>query len=103
MTVTNLSVVPQPYNGINLLGVITNNSTFTHSNVRVVGEFYDSNDKLVDVQSALAEFDILKPGDRSPFKMWIDVSNQTLDHYVIMCDSYGGTTTLGNWTSSKCC
>jgi len=90
MIVTNLSVVSPPYDGLNLLGVITNNLTLLHRAVGVVGEFYDSNNTLLDVQSAGAEIDVLGPGERSPFKMETDVSNQTLDHYTIICRSTGG-------------
>ena len=38
MIVTNLSVVSPAYDGVNILGVITNNSTLLHRGVAVVGE-----------------------------------------------------------------
>jgi hypothetical protein len=90
MNVTGLSVVSGSLGRIDVLGVLMNNSTLTYEDVRVVGEFYDSNNKLIGVENAEAEFDTLDLRDRSPFKIETDVSNQTLDHYIITCGSSGG-------------
>ena len=84
-----MSVNSEKYGGIVVLGIITNNSTKTQENIGVVGEFYDSYDKLVGVESSLAELSVLAPGDRSPFKIETDISNHTLDHYTILCGSSG--------------
>lgn len=89
MEVSYMSVDSKKYGGSVVLGIITNNSTKTLENVGVVGEFYDSYDKLVGVESSLAEFSELAPGDRSPFKIETDISNQTLDHYIITCAASG--------------
>jgi hypothetical protein len=89
MEVSDLSVVSKRYGGAVVLGIITNNSTITHENVGVVGEFYDSFDKLVGVESSLAEFSKLAPGDRSPFKIDTDISNQTMNHFTISCAASG--------------
>ncbi|MGA7543953.1 MAG: hypothetical protein WBW34_12905 [Nitrososphaeraceae archaeon] len=56
----------------------------------VVGEFYDSNNKLVGIESGTAEFSNLKPDERSPFKIKTFVSNQTLDHYTVTCRTSEG-------------
>ena len=92
MEISHMSVDSKKYGGSVVLGIITNNSTKTLENVGVVGEFYDSYDKLVGVQSSLAEISELAPGDRSPFKIETDVSNQTLDHYIITCAASGRQT-----------
>jgi hypothetical protein len=89
MEVSHMSVDSKKYGGSVVLGILTNNSTKTLENVGMVGEFYDSYDKLVGVESSLAEFSELAPGDRSPFKIETDVSNQTLDHYIITCAASG--------------
>lgn len=89
MDISHLSVVSKRYGGVVVLGIITNNSTKTHENVGVAGEFYDSNNKLIGVESSLAELSVLAPGDRTPFKIETDISNQTLDHYTILCGSSG--------------
>jgi hypothetical protein len=89
--ITNLSIASKPSGGIDLLGIIANdNSTLTYEDVAVVGEFYDSNNKLVGIESGSAEFSTLGPGDRSPFKIKTYVSNQTLDHYTVSCRSSEG-------------
>jgi hypothetical protein len=89
MEVSHMSVDSKKYGGSVVLGILKNNSTKTLENVGMVGEFYDSYDKLVGVESSLAEFSELAPGDRSPFKIETDVSNQTLDHYIITCAASG--------------
>ena len=89
--VTKLSIVSRPTGAIDVLGVISNNnSTLTYEGVGLVGEFYDSNDSLIGVETGSAEFGTLRPGDRSPFKIKTDISNQTLDHYTITCRSSEG-------------
>jgi hypothetical protein len=91
LNITNLSIAPKPSGGIDVLGIISNNnSTLTYESVGVVGEFYDSDDKLVGVEAGSAEFSTLGPDGRSPFKVKTDVSNQTLDHYTITCRSSEG-------------
>jgi hypothetical protein len=91
LNITKLSTASKPSGGIDILGIIANdNSTLTYNDVGVVGEFYDSNDKLVGVESGSAEFSTLKPDERSPFKIMTDVSNQTLDHYTVSCRTSDG-------------
>jgi hypothetical protein len=91
LNITKLSVASRPSGSINVLGIISNgNSTLTYDNVAVVGEFYDSDDKLIGIETGSAEFNSLGPDDRSPFKIKTDVSNQTIDHYAITCRSSEG-------------
>ena len=57
LNITNLSIGSKLEGGIDILGVIANdNSTLTYDGVGVVGEFYDSNNKLVGIESGTAEF-----------------------------------------------
>jgi hypothetical protein len=91
LDITNLSIASKPSGTIDVLGIISNNnSTLTYEDVAVVGEFYDSKDKLVGIESGSAEFSTLGPADRSPFKIKTYVSNQTLDHYTVSCRSSEG-------------
>jgi hypothetical protein len=91
LNIANISIASKPSGGIDVLGIISNNnSTLTYESVGVVGEFYDSDDKLVGVEAGSAEFSTLGPDGRSPFKVKTDVSNQTLDHYTITCRSSEG-------------
>jgi hypothetical protein len=91
LNITNLSIGSKPAGGIDILGIIANdNSTLTYDGVGVVGEFYDSNNKLVGIESGTAEFSTLKPDERSPFKIKTFVSNQTLDHYTVTCRTSEG-------------
>jgi len=91
LNITKLSVASRPSGSIDVLGIISNgNSTLTYDNVAVVGEFYDSDDKLIGIDTGSAEFNTLGPDDRSPFKIKTDVSNQTIDHYAITCRSSEG-------------
>ena len=91
LNITNLSIGSKLEGGIDILGIIANdNSTLTYDGVGVVGEFYDSNNKLVGIESGTAEFSNLKPDERSPFKIKTFVSNQTLDHYTVTCRTSEG-------------
>ena len=91
LNITKLSIASRPSGSIDVLGIISNgNSTLTYDNVAVVGEFYDSDDKLIGIDTGSAEFNTLGPDDRSPIKIKTDVSNQTLDHYTITCRSSEG-------------
>lgn len=91
LNITSISIASRPSGSINVLGIVANsNSTLTYEGVGVVGEFYDSNNKLIGVESGNAEFSTLGPDDRSPFKIKTDVSNQTLDHYTVICRSSEG-------------
>ena len=91
LNITKLSIASRPSGSIDVLGIISNgNSTLTYDNVAVVGEFYDSDDKLIGIETGSAEFSILGPDDHSPIKIKTDVSNQTLDHYTITCRSSEG-------------
>jgi hypothetical protein len=91
LNITNVSIASRPSGGINVLGIVANNnSTLTYDGVGIVGEFYDSKNKLIGVESGSAEFSTLGPDDRSPFKIKTDVSNQTLDHYTVICRSSEG-------------
>ena len=91
LNITKLSIASRPSGSIDVLGIISNgNSTLTYDNVAVVGEFYDSDDKLIGIETGSAEFNSLGPDDHSPFKIKTDVSNQTIDHYAITCRSSEG-------------
>jgi hypothetical protein len=91
LNITNLSIASKSSGSIDVLGIISNrNSTLTYDSVAVVGEFYDSDDKLIGIETGSAEFSTLGPDDRSPFKIKTDVSNQTIDHYAITCRSSEG-------------
>ena len=91
LNITKLATASKPPGGIDVLGIISNdNSTLTYDSVGAVGEFYDSNDKLVGIESGTAEFSTLEPGESSPLKIMTDVSNQTLDHYTITCRTTEG-------------
>jgi hypothetical protein len=70
LNITNLSIASKPSGGIDVLGIISNNnSTLTYESVGIVGEFYNSDDKLVGIETGNAEFSTLGPDDRSPFKV----------------------------------
>jgi hypothetical protein len=91
LNITNLSTASKPSGTIDILGIISNNnSTLTYDDVGVVGELYDSNDKLLGIESGGAEFSTLGPDDRSPFNIKTYVSNQTLDHFTVSCRSSDG-------------
>jgi hypothetical protein len=91
LNITSLSTASKPSGTIDVLGIISNNnSTLTYDDVGVVGELYDSNDKLVGIESGSAEFSTLGPNDRSPFKIQTYVSNRTLDHFTVACRSSEG-------------
>jgi hypothetical protein len=91
LNITNLSTASKPSGTIDVLGIISNNnSTLTYDDVGVVGELYDSNDKLLGIESGSAEFATLGPDGRSPFNIKTYVSNQTLDHFTVSCRSSDG-------------
>jgi hypothetical protein len=53
--------------------------------IRVVGEFYDSNNNLIGVETTFPELAIVPLDQSSPFKILTTITNDTLDHYKLTC------------------
>lgn len=71
--------------GMEVLGIVQNNSSKSFNSVQITGVFFDSRDRLIDMGQAFVGD--IGPGVSRPFIM-ADVgriTNQTLDHYTLMC------------------
>jgi hypothetical protein len=86
LSITNTTAISATSDRISILGIISNNnSTEPMNEIRIVGEFYDSNNNLIGVESTIPELVEVPLGQSSPFKIPTDVTNSTLDHYRLTC------------------
>jgi hypothetical protein len=83
------SVINEPPNtGVTIIGNIFNNTTSTYDNnnkLKIVSELYDASNKLIGVESANPEIEVLNAYEFSPFKIQTNIANETLDHFILRC------------------
>src|SRR5919108_1504134 len=81
LSITNTTAVLATSNTISIFGTISNiNSTEPMNEIRIIGEFYDSNNNLIGVESTFPELAIVPLDQTSPFKITTSITNSTLDH-----------------------
>ncbi len=86
LSITNTTAVLATSDTISIFGIISNpNSTEPMNEIRIVGEFYDSNNNLIGVESTFPELSIVPLEQSSPFKILTTITNGTLDHYKLTC------------------
>jgi hypothetical protein len=86
LSITNTTAVLATSDTISIFGIISNpNSTEPMNEIRIVGEFYDSNNNLIGVESTFPELSIVPMEQSSPFKILTTITNSTLDHYKLTC------------------
>ena len=86
LPITNTTAVLATSDTISIFGIISNiNSTEPMNEIRIVGEFYDSNNNLIGVESTFPELGIVPLDQSSPFKILTSITNSTLDHYRLTC------------------
>jgi hypothetical protein len=86
LSITNTTAVLATSDGISIFGIISNpNSTEPMNEIRIVGEFYDSDNNLIGVESTNPELSVVPMEQSSPFKILTTISNDTLDHYKLTC------------------
>jgi hypothetical protein len=86
LSITNTTAVLATSDTISIFGIISNpNSTEPMNEIRIVGEFYDSDNNLIGVESTVPELSIVPMDQSSPFKILTTVTNDTLDHYKLTC------------------
>jgi hypothetical protein len=86
LSITNTTAVLATSDTISIFGIISNpNSTEPMNEIRIVGEFYDSNNNLIGVESTNPELAIVPMDQSSPFKILTTITNDTLDHYKLTC------------------
>ena len=86
LSITNTTAVLATSDTISIFGIISNiNSTEPMNEIRIVGEFYDSNNNLIGVESTFPELGIVPLDQSSPFKILTSITNSTLDHYRLTC------------------
>jgi hypothetical protein len=85
LSITNTTAVLATSDTISIFGIISNNSTEPMNEIRVVGEFYDSNNNLIGVETTFPELAIVPLDQSSPFKILTTITNDTLDHYKLTC------------------
>ena len=86
LSITNTTAVLATSNTISIFGTISNiNSTEPMNEIRIIGEFYDSNNNLIGVETTFPELAIVPLDQSSPFKILTSITNSTLDHYRLTC------------------
>jgi hypothetical protein len=86
LSITNTTAVLATSNTVSIFGIISNlNSTEPMNEIRIVGEFYDSNNNLIGVETTSPELGIVPLDQSSPFKILTTITNSTLDHYRLTC------------------
>mgnify|MGYP003293036602 CR=1 FL=1 len=86
LSITNTTAVLATSDTISIFGIISNpNSTEPMNEIRIVGEFYDSDNNLIGIESANPELSIVPMDQSSPFKILTTITNDTLDHYKLTC------------------
>lgn len=86
LSITNTTAVLATSNTISIFGIISNlNSTEPMNEIRIIGEFYDSNNNLIGVETTFPELGIVPLDQSSPFKILTSITNSTLDHYRLTC------------------
>lgn len=86
LSITNTTAVLATSNTISIFGIISNlNSTEPMNEIRIIGEFYDSNNNLIGVETTFPELAIVPMDQSSPFKILTSITNSTLDHYRLTC------------------
>jgi hypothetical protein len=86
LSITNTTAVLATSDTISIFGIISNpNSTEPMNEIRIVGEFYDSDNNLIGVESTVPELSIVPMDQSSPFKILTTITNDTLDHYKLTC------------------
>jgi hypothetical protein len=86
LSITNTTAVLATSDTISIFGIISNpNSTEPMNEIRIIGEFYDSDNNLIGVESTNPELSIVPLDQSSPFKILTTITNDTLDHYKLTC------------------
>jgi hypothetical protein len=86
LSITNTTAVLATSDTISIFGIISNpNSTEPMNEIRIVGEFYDSDNNLIGVESTNPELLVVPLEQSSPFKILTTITNDTLDHYKLTC------------------
>jgi hypothetical protein len=86
LSITNTTAVLATSDTISIFGIISNlNSTEPMNEIRIIGEFYDSNNDLIGVESTFPELVMVPLDQSSPFKILTSITNSTLDHYRLTC------------------
>lgn len=86
LLITNTTAVLATSDTISIFGIISNpNSTEPMNEIRIVGEFYDSDNNLIGVESTNPELSVVPMDKSSPFKILTTITNGTLDHYNLTC------------------
>jgi hypothetical protein len=67
---SNIELLSERYNGNNLEGEVMNNGTSVAKSVKVSASFYDVNGDIVATEYSYADPSTIKPGDKSPFKIY---------------------------------
>jgi hypothetical protein len=69
LTISELNIIPDPSNDVQILGKMTDNSTRTIGGLGLIAEYYDRLGNLVGVEGEAPIKQTLDPGDTSPFKI----------------------------------
>jgi plastocyanin len=71
ISILSSSVIRTRFGSTYVIGEVRNDMPYIVESVRVIGEFYDSEGRLIDTTSTPTELSQLRPGEKSPFRMII--------------------------------
>lgn len=77
-----------------VVGEVRNVGSDNLSYVRLTATFYDSSNTVVGTDFTFSDIDILVPGQKSPFELFLldDAASASVDHYVVVVSDYNVTT-----------
>jgi hypothetical protein len=83
--VTDVNVVPPSgFDGLTVVGTVKNSGTAISEYAYVYIAVLDASGKVVDVNSASTELDVLAPGATSPFEVEFDKATQAPGYKIVV-------------------
>jgi hypothetical protein len=81
--VSSTTYVSQSIKSRYIVGEVRNDTGSNAKYVEIVASLYDASNKLVGTDNTFAQLDILKPGQKSPFRVIVSDPPAIYDHYTL--------------------
>jgi hypothetical protein len=85
VSILSSSQIRSEFGSTYIVGEVRNDLSDVVQFVQIVGRFYDSNDLLIDTDFTYTNLDLLRPGEKSPFRLIISDESvaQRIDNYTL--------------------
>jgi hypothetical protein len=85
VSILSSSQIRSEFGSTYIVGEVRNDLSDVVQFVQIVGRFYDSNDLLIDTDFTYTALDLLRPGEKSPFRLIISDESvaQRIDNYTL--------------------